>query len=207
MGLFVVGRIAGRHGIRVGLRGPAANETGSGTTAEIYLPPTVLTGLAAAESAAPRHIRAVSSPSAKLASAIAAPPPADDARRHDGTREPAARNAPPAPGPSVTLLPRRNPGSSGITDVPAPPAEPPPPRRRRELATPWWENAPGRAGRQARRARGRTGATTAAQARAGARARTGAGSAGAGGIGHLGLLRRPVPRTPPRQARRPGDRR
>lgn len=142
MGLFVVGRIAGRHGIRVGLRGPAANEKGTGTTAEIYLPPTVLTGLAAAESAAPRHIRAVSSPSAKLASAIAAPPPADDARRHDGAREPAARNAPPAPGPSVTLLPRRNPGSSGITDVPAPPAEPPPPRRRRELATPWWENAP-----------------------------------------------------------------
>ncbi|WP_041321387.1 ATP-binding protein [Mycobacterium intracellulare] len=142
MGLFVVGRIAGRHGIRVGLRGPAANEKGSGTTAEIYLPPTVLTGLAAAESGAPRHIRAVSSPSAKLASAIAAPPRADDARRHDGTREPAARNAPPAPGPSVTLLPRRNPGSSGITDVPAPPAEPPPPRRRRELATPWWEGAP-----------------------------------------------------------------
>ncbi|WP_219859225.1 sensor histidine kinase, partial [Mycobacterium intracellulare] len=111
MGLFVVGRIAGRHGIRVGLRGPAANEKGTGTTAEIYLPPTVLTGLAAAESAAPRHIRAVSSPSAKLASAIAAPPPADDARRHDGAREPAARNAPPAPEPSVTLLPRRNPGS------------------------------------------------------------------------------------------------
>ncbi|RAV02624.1 ATP-binding protein, partial [Mycobacterium colombiense] len=42
MGLFVVGRIAARHGIRVGLRGPAANESGSGTTAEVYLPPTVL---------------------------------------------------------------------------------------------------------------------------------------------------------------------
>ena len=44
MGLFVVGRIAARHGIRVGLRGPAANEAGSGTTAEIYLPPAVLEG-------------------------------------------------------------------------------------------------------------------------------------------------------------------
>lgn len=142
MGLFVVGRIADRHGIRVGLRGPAANEAGSGTTAEIYLPPTALTGLAAVESAAPRHIRAVSSPSAKLASAIATPPPADDAGRRDGTHEPAARTAPPAPEPSVTLLPRRNPGSSGITDVPAPPAEQPPARRRRELATPWWEGAP-----------------------------------------------------------------
>ncbi|OBF01395.1 ATP-binding protein [Mycobacterium sp. 852002-10029_SCH5224772] len=140
MGLFVVGRIAARHGIRVGLRGPAANEAGSGTTAEIYLPPTVLTGLTAAQSAGPRHIRAVSSPSAKLASAIAGPAPADDAGR-DGTHEPAARDTPAASGPSVTLLPRRNPGSSGITEVPAPPAEQPPPRRR-ELATPWWESAP-----------------------------------------------------------------
>ncbi|OBB83901.1 histidine kinase [Mycobacterium colombiense] len=135
MGLFVVGRIAARHGIRVGLRGPAANESGSGTTAEIYLPPTVLAGRAVAQSAAPRHIRAVSSPSAKLASANA-----EDARQDDGTLEPAART-----GPSVTLLPRRNPGSSGITEVPAvpaPAAEQLPRRQRRELATPWWENAP-----------------------------------------------------------------
>lgn len=140
MGLFVVGRIAARHGIRVGLRGPAANESGSGTTAEIYLPPTVLAGSAVAASAAPRHIRAVSSPSAKLASATAMP--ADDAARPDGALEPAARTAPDATGPSVTLLPRRNPGSSGITEVPAPPAEQLPRRQRRELATPWWENAP-----------------------------------------------------------------
>ncbi|ORA09931.1 ATP-binding protein [Mycobacterium arosiense] len=140
MGLFVVGRIAARHGIRVGLRGPAANESGSGTTAEIYLPPMVLAGSAVAESAAPRHIRAVSSPSAKLASA--APAPSDDAGMPDGPLEPAARTAPDASGPSVTLLPRRNPGSSGITDVPAPPAEQLPRRQRRELATPWWEEAP-----------------------------------------------------------------
>lgn len=137
MGLFVVGRIASLHGIRVGLRGPAANESGSGTTAEIYLPPTVLAGRAVADSPAPRHIRAVSSPSAKLASATAAP--AEDAGRDDGTLEPAD-----ATGPSVTLLPRRNPGSSGITEVPAvpaPAAEQQPRRQRRELATPWWENA------------------------------------------------------------------
>jgi hypothetical protein len=140
MGLFVVGRIAARHGIRVGLRGPAANERGSGTTAEIYLPPTVLAGAAVAESTPPRHIRAVSSPSAKPAGANAAP--ADDAPQDDATQQPAARTAPDAPGPSVTLLPRRNPGSSGITEVPAPPAEHQPRRQRRELATPWWEGAP-----------------------------------------------------------------
>lgn len=143
MGLFVVGRIAGRHGIRVGLRGPAANEAGSGTTAEVYLPPTVLAGPSgAAESTVPRHIRAVSSPSAKLASAIAGPAAGDEDGRRDGTLEPAARNAPDASGPQVSLLPRRNPGSSGITEVPAPPAEQLPRRRRRELATPWWESAP-----------------------------------------------------------------
>lgn len=170
MGLFVVGRIAGRHGIRVGLRGPAANEKGTGTTAEIYLPPTVLTGLAAAESAAPRHIRAVSSPSAKLASAIAAPQPGF--QRHHRRPGPARRTTAPAAAP----------------------------RARDPLVG---KRAPGRAGRQARPARGRTGATTAGQARA----RAGAASAGAGGIGHLGLLRRPAPRTPARQARRPGDRR
>lgn len=140
MGLFVVGRIAARHGIRVGLRGPAANESGSGTTAEIYLPPTVLAGLAVAESAPPRHIRAVSSPSAKLASANAAA--ADDTGQGDVPQEPAARTAPDASGPSVTLLPRRNPGSSGITEVPAPPGERQPRRQRRELATPWWESTP-----------------------------------------------------------------
>lgn len=140
MGLFVVGRIAARHGIRVGLRGPAANESGSGTTAEIYLPPAVLAGLAVAESAPPRHIRAVSSSSAKLARANAAA--ADDTGQADGRQEPAARTAPDASGPSVTLLPRRNPGSSGITEVPAPPAEQQPRRQRRELATPWWESTP-----------------------------------------------------------------
>ncbi|HET9890244.1 MAG TPA: ATP-binding protein [Mycobacterium sp.] len=154
MGLFVVGRIAARHGMRVGLRGPAANESGSGTTAEIYLPPTVLAGPAVAEPAAPRHIRAVSSRSAELASVNAAADDArqddvrqedsrqDDAGQDDGTLEPAARTAPDASAPSVTLLPRRNPGYSGITEVPAAPAEQLPRRQRRELATPWWEGAP-----------------------------------------------------------------
>lgn len=137
MGLFVVGRIAARHGIRVGLRGPAPNEA-QGTTAEIYLPAAVLAGPADGPTGVPTRdrMRAVSSPSAKLASAVAAPPQAAGG----------AAAPPPAPvaarasqTPPVTLLPRRNPGTSGITDVPAPPAAQEPPRRRRELPTPWWE--------------------------------------------------------------------
>ncbi|HWT48696.1 MAG TPA: sensor histidine kinase, partial [Mycobacterium sp.] len=135
MGLYVVGRIAARHGIRVGLRGPTTDEAGTGTTAEIYLPPTVLEGgtaVARAGDARGGRGQAVSSPSAKLASAIAAP-------EYPGEQpEPAPNNGSEAP--SVTLLPRRNPGSSGITEVPAPPAEQQPLRQRRELATPWWES-------------------------------------------------------------------
>ncbi|ORW52588.1 sensor histidine kinase [Mycobacterium parmense] len=150
MGLFVVGRIAARYGIRVGLRGPAANEEGSGTTAEIYLAPTILAGAGdpAGRPAEPpgrrHHIRPVSSPSTKLASAIAAPDAGAEAAesageaagRHAGTLQPANGAV---DGPPVTLLPRRNPGSSGITDVPAPPAQGLPRRHRRELPTPWWE--------------------------------------------------------------------
>ncbi|OBH07567.1 histidine kinase [Mycobacterium sp. E2699] len=139
MGLFVVGRIAARHGIRVGLRGPAADEAGTGTTAEIYLPPTLLAG--SDRAVEPRgRAGAVTSPSTKLANAIATTDPGG------GHEQPANQNGAEPSGPSVTLLPRRNPGSSGITEVPevpAPPAELPR-RHRRELATPWWEG-----GRQA----------------------------------------------------------
>src|SRR5271155_5654760 len=53
MGLFVVGRLADRHGIRVRLQGSSIEEARSGTTAEVYLPATVLAG-AAAGPAAPR---------------------------------------------------------------------------------------------------------------------------------------------------------
>ncbi|ORV53775.1 histidine kinase [Mycobacterium europaeum] len=129
MGLFVVGRIAARHGIRVGLRGPAANEAGPGTTAEIYLPPAILEGTGQPVRVA--RIRAVSSPSAQ--------PAAGDAPE-ERAPEPAVRAAAADSVPPVTLLPRRNPGSSGITDVPAPPAEQQPRRPRRELPTPWWES-------------------------------------------------------------------
>jgi signal transduction histidine kinase len=137
MGLFVVGRIAARNGIRVGLRGPAAGEAGSGTTAEIYLPPSVLEGISTETQPRADRVRAVTSPSAQLAQlagALTAP-------EATGQREPepANRSGLQESAPSVTLLPRRNPGSSGITEVPAPPARQQPVRQRRELPTPWWE--------------------------------------------------------------------
>ena len=144
MGLFVVGRIAARHGIRVGLRGATANEAGSGTTAEIYLPPAVLEGAAGVRAAGPRRREgSVSSPSAKPGKAIAAPvsAAADQAARQDAPTGQATQNGyGNDSGPPITLLPRRNPGSSGIAEVPAQPPEHEPRRRRRELAIPAWKN-------------------------------------------------------------------
>ncbi|CLT16792.1 putative regultory protein [Mycobacterium tuberculosis] len=118
MGLFVVGRLAGRHGIRVGLRGPVTGEQGTGTTAEVYLPLAVLEGTAPAQPPKPR--------------VFAIKPPCPEPAAADPTDVPAAIG----PLPPVTLLPRRTPGSSGIADVPAQPMQ----QRRRELKTPWWED-------------------------------------------------------------------
>jgi signal transduction histidine kinase len=133
MGLFVVGRIAARHGIRVGLRGPTANEAGSGTTAEIYLPPAALEGTAGVRATGPRGQERPVAPPATAAQ--------QTVRQHEALPDPVAQNGfGNPPGPPITLLPRRSPGSSGITDVPAQPPEQPPPRRRRELVTPAWQN-------------------------------------------------------------------
>src|SRR6202008_285265 len=78
----------------------------------------------------------VSAPRANPGSATPAPPAAEP----EPTNQNGSENGSEVSGPSVTLLPRRNPGTSGITDVPASPAKQLPRRNRPELATPWWEN-------------------------------------------------------------------
>ena len=142
MGLFVVGRLAVRHGLRVGLRGPTPDEESTGTTAEVYLPPSVLVeGFAAGFAAGPVPARAAAPAAVARARVRVAPPP--EPMEPPGPVEPPDAVAAPAAhrngsGPPVTLLPRRTPGSSGITDVPAQSAEQQQ-QERRELATPWWE--------------------------------------------------------------------
>lgn len=115
MGLFVVGRLADRHGIRVRLRGSTHDRRPSGTTAEVYLPPTVLTGAGGypmpGPAAAPRRLATVDEAVA-AADRRDAPEFTPDAPRRNGSHS--------AESP-VTLLPRRNPGSSGITGAPAQP--------------------------------------------------------------------------------------
>jgi signal transduction histidine kinase len=132
MGLFVVGRLADQHGIRVRLRGSSADQQRSGTAAEVYLPPTVLTSADEGDDTAPRAVvRPVNSAAADQVDA------AEDYRADDLTAavDTAERNGFYSTESPVTLLPRRKPGSSGITGVSddepdqLPSREPPLPRR------------------------------------------------------------------------------
>ena len=149
MGLFVVSRLAAPHGIRVRLRGPAMSEGGHGTTAEVYLPLSVFSEasvLVRGARSRARAGRADGSPNVKpdraagspLAAAPAAAPTTQDTAVLETSNRNGAPGSEPESGPPVTLLPRRSPGSSGITDVP--PVEEQPRRQRRELPTPWWEH-------------------------------------------------------------------
>jgi signal transduction histidine kinase len=151
MGLFVVSRLAAPHGIRVRLRGPAMSEGGHGTTAEVYLPLSVFSEASVVVRGARSRTRArAGAPNVKpdraAGSPLAAAPAAAPAAEQDtAVLETSNRNGVPGSeaesGPPVTLLPRRSPGSSGITDVP--PVEEAPRRQRRELPTPWWEHGQG----------------------------------------------------------------
>jgi signal transduction histidine kinase len=122
MGLFVVGRLADRHAIRVRLRASSLEDARSGTTAEIYLPSTVLVGADAgptAPAAAPHQTAPAAAPPEPLIAEPDQAPEFADAGERNGSHSTES---------SISLLPRRRPGSSGITGAPtAPPdlGEPP----------------------------------------------------------------------------------
>ena len=113
MGLFVVGRLAVQHGLVVRLRSTIAGEPNSGTTAGVYVP-TELLGRAHAphqfgepEYAADAH--------AGISTALALDDHGDGWGDYDD--EPQYRNG--HADVPVALLPQRDPGASGISDVPA----------------------------------------------------------------------------------------
>ena len=139
MGLFVVGRLADRHGIRVRLRGSSIEEARSGTTAEVYLPSTVLAG-ADGGPATPRE-------TAPLVPAATAPPdqtaavPGGDSVDLAALADATERNGTHSSESSVSLLPRRRPGTSGITAAPVdrpnrPSRREPPPVPQEDLEEP-----------------------------------------------------------------------
>jgi hypothetical protein len=135
-----VGRLADRHGIRVRLRGSSIEQARSGTTAEVYLPATLLAGADGGYTAPP------DTAAARPAVSVAADEPAAAADYSDtgdfaALADTAERNGSHSTESSVTLLPQRRPGSSGITGVPADQPDRPsrrklPLRRRQEVVEP-----------------------------------------------------------------------
>ena len=120
MGLFVVGRLAAQHGLVVRLRSTIAGEPNSGTTAGVFVPAELL-------------VRGRASPTNSADPTTAHPPTPTRAstprwrwtRTDDYSR---LRRSDAAAGPSTStatptcpcrLLPQRNPGASGISDIPA----------------------------------------------------------------------------------------
>ncbi|MEB3064025.1 ATP-binding protein [[Mycobacterium] zoologicum] len=117
MGLFVISRLAHRHGIEVRLF--PASQGSRGITAEIYLPPHLLTTAPAEEEPAPTQWPAVdmTPPVAPVAPPVQLQAQPEQAQPEQHREPPEAWDT--GAGPVVTLLPRRTPGSSGITGAPA----------------------------------------------------------------------------------------
>ncbi|BBZ26995.1 histidine kinase [Mycolicibacterium madagascariense] len=125
MGLFVVGRLAAQHGLVVRLRNTVAGQPDSGTTAGVFVPAELL----------------LHGPGGPELDAPAADAPELDAPRAPSPAQEHAAPAPRDPSPSftdvpVSLLPQRNPGASGIADIPFAPIEP---VRPVEESDPWAE--------------------------------------------------------------------
>jgi signal transduction histidine kinase len=115
MGLFVVGRLAAQHGLVVRLRSTIAGEPNSGTTAGVYVPMALLVGAGGPAQFGGEDYGIPADAHAGIVTALAL----DEDRTHHGADQP--------PGEDylnghadlpVTLLPQRDPGASGISDIP-----------------------------------------------------------------------------------------
>jgi signal transduction histidine kinase len=138
MGLFVVGRLAREHKMYVRLLAPAS---GAGTTAQVYLPPELIDG--ATVPAPPQDVPVEADAQAEVPAEVHAEPvaeaPAAEPAEADDVNEPNGSGGPEA---SVTLLPRRSPGSSGITGPAGDtPFEEPDRPAKRPLPEPWWTDS------------------------------------------------------------------
>ncbi|AGB21586.1 signal transduction histidine kinase [Mycobacterium sp. JS623] len=112
MGLFVVGRLASQHGLVVRLRSTIAGEPNSGTTAGVFVPGhRLVVGGAAPDQFGEPEYGIPADAHAGIHTALALD------EDHDFVEEPGHEytngHVP------VALLPQRNPGASGISDIPA----------------------------------------------------------------------------------------
>ena len=117
MGLFVVGRLAAQHGLVVRLRSTVAGEPNSGTTAGVYVPAELLRRAGQPHQFSEPEYAMPADAHAGIATVLALDEDHGQAERDTLPGEPEHLN-----GHSevpVSLLPQRNPGASGISDLPA----------------------------------------------------------------------------------------
>ena len=124
MGLFVVGRLAAQHGLVVRLRNTIAAEPGSGTTAGVFIPAEALLHGPGTAEPTPADYGAHAEP--HLAVVPTHAPDEDHVEYQDHQED--VVDTPQYPyGHAeipISLLPQRNPGASGIANIPSAPIEP-----------------------------------------------------------------------------------
>jgi signal transduction histidine kinase len=119
MGLFVVGRLAAQHGLVVRLRSTIAGEPNSGTTAGVFVPSELLVGGEAPDQYGELEYGAPADAHAGIHTALALD---EDHDYTDHVDQPEYLNG--HSDVPVALLPQRNPGASGISDIPTSLAQP-----------------------------------------------------------------------------------
>ena len=115
MGLFVVGRLAAQHALVVRLRSTIAGEPNSGTTAGVYVPVELLVGAGGPDQFGGQDYGTPADAHAGIATALALD---EDHAGYAGDRLSGQEYLNGHSELSVTLLPQRDPGASGISDIP-----------------------------------------------------------------------------------------
>jgi signal transduction histidine kinase len=108
MGLFVVGRLAAQHGLVVRLRSTVAGEPNSGTTAGVYVPAELLSRAGQPHRFSEPEFAVPADAHAGIGTGLALDEDHGEGEHLNGHSE-----------VPTSLLPQRNPGASGISDVPA----------------------------------------------------------------------------------------
>jgi signal transduction histidine kinase len=123
MGLFVVGRLAAEHGLVVRLRSTIAGEPNSGTTAGVFVPSELLVKAGAPDQFGGPEYGTPADAHAGIHTALALDEDHDYTDHIDQPGQEYLNGHSDVP---VAFLPQRNPGASGISDIPTSLAQPTP---------------------------------------------------------------------------------
>jgi len=118
MGLFVVGRLAAQHGLVVRLRSTIAGEQNSGTTAGVFVPSELLVQTGEPDQLSGPEYGRPADAHAGIVTALALDEDHDYGDYSDQLDQPGEEYLNGHSEVPVGLLPQRNPGASGISDIP-----------------------------------------------------------------------------------------